>query len=50
MRIPLAVAAGGAIGALARYLLVGGLDLWLGAGVPVGTLASNAIGSFMIGA
>ncbi len=49
MRIPLAVAAGGAIGALARYLLVGGLDLWLGAGFPVGTLAANAVGSFMMG-
>ena len=50
MRIPLAVAAGGAIGASARYLLVGGLDHWLGAGFPMGTLAANAIGSFMIGA
>ncbi len=49
MRIPLAVAAGGAIGASARYLLVGGLDPWLGAGFPMGTLAANAIGSFMIG-
>ncbi len=50
MRIPLAVAAGGAIGASARYLLVGGLDHWLGAGFPMGTLAANATGSFMIGA
>ncbi len=49
MRIPLAVAAGGAIGASARHLLVGGLDLWFGAGFPVGTLAVNALGSFMIG-
>ncbi len=49
MRIPLAVAAGGAIGALARYLLVCGVDLWLGAGFPMGTLAANAVGSFMIG-
>ncbi len=49
MGIPLAVAAGGAIGALARYLLVGGFDLWLGAGFPMGTLAVNALGSFMIG-
>ncbi len=44
MRIPLAVAAGGAIGASARYLRVGGLDLWLGVGFPVGTLAVNAVG------
>ncbi len=49
MRIPLAVAAGGAIGASARYLLVGGLDHWLGAGFPMGTLAANALGSFLIG-
>ncbi len=49
MRIPLAVAAGGAIGASARYLLVGGLDHWLGAGFPMGTLAVNALGSFTLG-
>ena len=49
MRIPLAVAAGGAIGASARYLLVDGLDHWLGAGFPMGTLAVNALGSFMLG-
>ncbi len=49
MRIALAVAAGGAIGASARYLLVGGLGLWFGAGFPVGTLAVNALGSFMMG-
>ena len=49
MRIALAVAAGGAIGASARYLLVDGLDLWFGAGFPVGTLAVNAVGSFMMG-
>ena len=49
MRIPLAVAAGGAIGASARYLLVDGLDLWFGAGFPLGTLAVNAVGSFMMG-
>ncbi len=36
-------------GASARYLLVGGLDLWLGAGFPMGTLAANAAGSFMLG-
>ncbi len=49
MRIPLAMATGGAIGASARYLLVGRLAHWLGAGFPVGTLAVNAVGSFMLG-
>ena len=37
-------------GASARYLLVGRLDHWLGAGFSMGTLAANATGSFMIGA
>ncbi len=36
-------------GASARYLLVGGFDHWLGAGFPMGTLAANALGSFMLG-
>lgn len=49
MRIPLAVAAGGALGALARYLMVGQIDLWLGAGFPLGTLAANVLGSFLMG-
>ncbi len=48
MRIPLAVAAGSAVGALARYFLVAGLGQF-GAGFPLGTLAANAFGSFMMG-
>ena len=50
MRIPLAVAAGGALGALARYLMVGRIELWLGAGFPFGTLTANVLGSFLMGA
>ncbi len=49
MRIPLAVAAGGAFGALARYLMVGRFELWLGAGFPFGTLTANVLGSFLMG-
>lgn len=49
MKLPLAVAAGGAIGALGRYGLVGGIDQWLGAAFPFGTLAANVLGSFAIG-
>ncbi len=49
MRIPIAVALGGAFGALARYLMVGRFELWLGAGFPVGTLTANVLGSFLLG-
>jgi CrcB protein len=49
MRVPLAVAAGGALGALARYLMVGRFELWLGGGFPFGTLTANVLGSFLIG-
>lgn len=49
MRIPIAVALGGAFGALARYLMVDWFELWLGAGFPYGTLAANVMGSFLMG-
>lgn len=49
MRIPLAVAAGGAVGAVARYLLTGLFGPWSGGGIPLGTLAANGIGSFLLG-
>ena len=49
MRVPLAVAAGGALGALARYLMVGRFELWLGGGFPFGTLTANVLGSFLMG-
>ena len=49
MRIPLAVAAGGALGALARYLMVGRIELWLGAGFAFGTLTAIVLGSFLMG-
>lgn len=46
----LAVAAGGAIGSVGRYLLVRACVGWFGAGFPWGTLAVNAIGGLAIGA
>ena len=45
----LAVAAGGAIGSVARYLVGIGAGKWLGTGFPWGTLAVNIVGSFLIG-
>ena len=50
MRIPIAVALGGALGALARYLVVGRFEYWLGAGFPYGTLTVNVVGAFLLGA
>ncbi len=49
MRIPIAVALGGALGAVARYLMVGRFEYWLGVGFPYGTLTANVLGSFLLG-
>lgn len=45
----LAIAAGGAIGALLRYTVSGLVQNWLGASFPWGTLSVNLIGCFLIG-
>lgn len=50
MKILLAVAAGGALGAMARYLVATQVVQWLGAGFPYGTLTVNVVGSFILGA
>ena len=44
-----AVAIGGAIGSVARYLAVNGLAAWFGRAFPYGTLAVNVAGSFLMG-
>ena len=49
MRIPIAVALGGALGALARYWIVVRFEHWLGAGFPFGTLTANVLGAFLMG-
>ena len=49
MKLMLAVAAGGALGSLARYLLSGQVGRLLGIGFPWGTLAVNILGSFVMG-
>lgn len=46
----LAVALGGAAGAVGRYAVMSALGHWLGSGFPWGTLAVNLVGSFLMGA
>jgi CrcB protein len=43
------IAIGGAIGAVARFLLARSIYTWLGTGFPWGTLAVNVLGSLAIG-
>jgi CrcB protein len=45
----LAVALGGALGSVARYLVVGQMTRWLGAAFPWGTLTVNVVGGLAIG-
>jgi CrcB protein len=49
MKLLLAVAAGGALGAVGRYLVMVQVGHWLGAAFPYSTLAVNVIGSFVLG-
>ncbi|MCF6203423.1 MAG: fluoride efflux transporter CrcB [Methylococcaceae bacterium] len=44
-----AVAIGGAFGAVLRFLISSGVYHWLGRGFPYGTLAVNILGSLLIG-
>ncbi len=46
----LAVAAGGAAGAIARYLVMSGIGHWFGMAFPYSTLVVNVVGSFVLGA
>ena len=50
MKMLLAVAIGGAIGAVARYKTVGWVGEMVGHGFPWGTLTVNIVGSFLMGA
>lgn len=45
----IAIAGGGAVGALLRFWVSTGVYQWLGRGFPWGTLAVNVIGSFLMG-
>ncbi|MFP5504999.1 MAG: fluoride efflux transporter CrcB [Gammaproteobacteria bacterium] len=44
-----AIAAGGALGALLRFWVASGVAAWLGRGFPYGTLLVNVSGSLAIG-
>lgn len=49
MNMLAAVAFGGAVGAVTRYLGMSALAVWLGAAFPFGTLAVNVLGSLLLG-
>lgn len=48
-RIITAIALGGAVGSVGRYLMAQGVTAWLGRGFPWGTLSVNILGSFVMG-
>ena len=50
MNMILAIAAGGAIGAVGRHLLAHQVAVLLGTGFPWGILVCNVLGSFVMGA
>ncbi|VAW85731.1 Fluoride ion transporter CrcB [hydrothermal vent metagenome] len=45
----LAIAVGGAFGAVLRYGMASGVTHWLGRGFPYGTLSVNVLGSLLMG-
>lgn len=49
MNMLLAIAFGGAVGALGRHFVNVGMAAWIGHGLPWGTLTVNIVGSFAMG-
>lgn len=49
VKMLMAVAAGGAIGAVLRYSLTSFVGQWAGHGFPWGTVTVNVLGSFVLG-
>jgi CrcB protein len=45
----IAIAVGGALGSVARFLMSSGVYQWLGRDFPYGTLSVNVVGSFLMG-
>jgi crcB protein len=45
----LAIAAGGSIGAVMRFIVSTGIYSWLGRGFPYGTIVVNVLGSLLMG-
>ncbi len=50
VKMLLAVAAGGAVGAVGRYLVISAVGHVFGTGFPLGTIVVNVVGSFVLGA
>lgn len=50
MKMILAIAAGGAVGAVGRHFLAHQVTALFGAGFPIGILVCNVLGSFVMGA
>ncbi len=50
VKMLLAVAAGGAVGAVGRYLVVSAVGHIFGTSFPLGTIVVNVVGSFVLGA
>ncbi len=50
VKILLAVAAGGALGAVGRYLVISAVGQVFGTAFPLGTIVVNVVGSFVLGA
>lgn len=49
VQVWIAIAGGGAAGALSRWLMTTGVQRWLGRDFPWGTLSVNVLGSFVMG-
>ena len=50
MKLILAIAAGGALGAIGRHFVMVQVGHWFGTGFPLGTIIVNVLGSFLLGA
>ena len=50
IKMILAVAAGGALGAVGRYLVISAVGQIFGTAFPLGTIVVNVVGSFVLGA